>query len=65
MNIASQNETVLCGSPSRLRDQMVRLIDTSACNYVLCVFAWGGLQHQHALKSMRLFVKEVMPAFSA
>lgn len=60
---AAQNETVLCGSPSRVRNHMARLIETSACNYVLCVFAWGGLPHLQALKSMGLFVKEVMPAF--
>jgi alkanesulfonate monooxygenase SsuD/methylene tetrahydromethanopterin reductase-like flavin-dependent oxidoreductase (luciferase family) len=61
---ARQHETILFGSPSRIRDQMARLAETSGCNYVVCSFAWGSMPHQQRLKSLRLFVDEVMPAFS-
>jgi alkanesulfonate monooxygenase SsuD/methylene tetrahydromethanopterin reductase-like flavin-dependent oxidoreductase (luciferase family) len=61
---AIQHETILFGSPSRVRDQMARLIETSGCNYVLNVFAWGSLTHEQSLRSLRLFADEVMPAFS-
>ena len=59
-----QNETILFGSPARVREQIGRLVEASGCNYVICAFAWGTLPHEHTLCSLRLFVEEVMPAFS-
>ena len=61
---ATQHETLICGSPPRVRDQMERLVQASGCNYVLCAFAWGTLPHQQTLRSLHLFAQEVMPAFS-
>jgi alkanesulfonate monooxygenase SsuD/methylene tetrahydromethanopterin reductase-like flavin-dependent oxidoreductase (luciferase family) len=61
---AMQQETMIAGSPARVREQMVHLVETSGCNYVICSFAWGTLSHEHALRSLRLFAREVMPAFS-
>jgi alkanesulfonate monooxygenase SsuD/methylene tetrahydromethanopterin reductase-like flavin-dependent oxidoreductase (luciferase family) len=61
---ASQYETLLCGSPARMREQMARLVEQSGCNYVICSFAWGTLPHEQTLRSLRLFAEEVMPAFS-
>jgi hypothetical protein len=40
-----------------------RLVEASGCNYVICAFAWGTLPQQQALRSLRLFAQEVMPAF--
>jgi alkanesulfonate monooxygenase SsuD/methylene tetrahydromethanopterin reductase-like flavin-dependent oxidoreductase (luciferase family) len=61
---ASQYETLLYGSPARMREQMARLVEQSGCNYVICSFAWGTLPHEQTLRSLRLFAEEVMPAFS-
>jgi alkanesulfonate monooxygenase SsuD/methylene tetrahydromethanopterin reductase-like flavin-dependent oxidoreductase (luciferase family) len=61
---ATQHETVMFGSPARVREQMGRLVEESGCNYVICAFAWGTLPHQQTLRSVRLFAQEVMPAFS-
>jgi alkanesulfonate monooxygenase SsuD/methylene tetrahydromethanopterin reductase-like flavin-dependent oxidoreductase (luciferase family) len=60
---ATQHETILFGSPARVREQMARVLETSGCNYVLCVFAWGSLTHEQSMRSLRLFSDEVMPAF--
>jgi alkanesulfonate monooxygenase SsuD/methylene tetrahydromethanopterin reductase-like flavin-dependent oxidoreductase (luciferase family) len=60
---ATQYETILCGTPARVREQMTRLLEVSGCTYVLCAFAWGTLSQAQALRSLRLFVEEVMPAF--
>ena len=60
---STQHETILFGSPSRVRDQMARLVEVSGCNYVVCSFAWGTLPHAQTLRSVRLFAEEVMPAF--
>jgi alkanesulfonate monooxygenase SsuD/methylene tetrahydromethanopterin reductase-like flavin-dependent oxidoreductase (luciferase family) len=59
-----QGETILFGTPARVREQMARLLEVSGCNYVICAFAWGTLPHAQALHSLRLFAEEVMPAFA-
>jgi alkanesulfonate monooxygenase SsuD/methylene tetrahydromethanopterin reductase-like flavin-dependent oxidoreductase (luciferase family) len=61
---AMQHETILYGSPTRIREQVGRLIATSGCNYVISAFAWGTIPHQSALRSLQLFAREVMPALS-
>jgi alkanesulfonate monooxygenase SsuD/methylene tetrahydromethanopterin reductase-like flavin-dependent oxidoreductase (luciferase family) len=59
-----EGETILFGSPARVRDQMARLLEVSGCNYVIGAFAWGTLPHAQALRSLHLFAAEVMPAFA-
>jgi alkanesulfonate monooxygenase SsuD/methylene tetrahydromethanopterin reductase-like flavin-dependent oxidoreductase (luciferase family) len=61
---STQHETLLCGSPPRVGEQMARLVETSGCNYIVCSFAWGTLPHEQVLRSLHLFAREVMPAFS-
>jgi alkanesulfonate monooxygenase SsuD/methylene tetrahydromethanopterin reductase-like flavin-dependent oxidoreductase (luciferase family) len=61
---AVQHETVIFGSPARVREQMAQLLEVSGCNYVICSFAWGTFTHEQTLRSLRLFAEEVMPAFS-
>ena len=61
---STQYETILFGSPARVREQMERLVEASGCNYVICAFTWGTLPHEQTLHSLRLFVEEVIPAFS-
>ena len=41
---------------------MRQLLEVSGCNYVICSFAWGSFSHQQTLRSLRLFIDEVMPA---
>ena len=59
-----QGETILFGSPARVREQMARLLEVSGCNYVIGAFAWGTLSLAQSLHSLRLFAEEVMPAFT-
>jgi alkanesulfonate monooxygenase SsuD/methylene tetrahydromethanopterin reductase-like flavin-dependent oxidoreductase (luciferase family) len=61
---ATQHETMIFGSPARVREQIARLVETSGCNYVIGSFAWGTLPHEKTLRSLQLFAQEVMPAFS-
>jgi alkanesulfonate monooxygenase SsuD/methylene tetrahydromethanopterin reductase-like flavin-dependent oxidoreductase (luciferase family) len=61
---AVEHETILFGSPARVREQIARLLEISGCNYVICSFAWGTFTHEQALRSLRLFAEGVMPAFS-
>jgi len=60
---ATQYETIIFGSPSRVREQLERMLQVSGCNYVIFSFAWGTLTHEQSMRSLRLFVDEVLPAF--
>jgi alkanesulfonate monooxygenase SsuD/methylene tetrahydromethanopterin reductase-like flavin-dependent oxidoreductase (luciferase family) len=61
---ATQHETILFGSPARVREQLARLLEVSGCNYVIGAFAWGTLTPAQTRRSLRLFAEEVMPAFT-
>lgn len=63
LDTALHAETILCGSPERVRRQVARLIETTGIDYVLACFAWGDLTLEQSLRSLRLFADEVMPAF--
>lgn len=59
-----EHETILVGSPARVRDQVARLLEQSGCNYMICAFVWGTLGRERAARSMALFAEHVMPAFA-
>jgi alkanesulfonate monooxygenase SsuD/methylene tetrahydromethanopterin reductase-like flavin-dependent oxidoreductase (luciferase family) len=65
LDAALKAETVLCGSPARVRDQVARVIDATGVNYVIGAFAWGDLTLAQSLRSLRLFAEHVVPAFAA
>ena len=62
---STQNQTIIFGSPERVKEQVRDLLEVSGCNYVICAFAWGTLTHEQSRHSMELFAEEVVPAFSA
>lgn len=64
LDAALKHETIIAGSPATVREQVARLIEVSGCTYIICCFAWGSLTHQQALRSLRLFADEVIPAFT-
>ena len=35
----------------------------TGANYFVCSFQWGGLSHAQAMRSIELFVTEVMPRY--
>ena len=51
------------GSPQKVRAIFASQIEESRVNYVLCRFAFGDIARDEALQSVRLFTREVMPAF--
>ena len=61
---SKQNQTIIFGSPERVKEQVGQLIEESSCNYLVCAFAWGTLTHEQSLHSLRLFAEEVMPIFT-
>jgi alkanesulfonate monooxygenase SsuD/methylene tetrahydromethanopterin reductase-like flavin-dependent oxidoreductase (luciferase family) len=63
LDTALRHETMLVGSPARVRDQVARLVETTGVDYVIGCFAWGDLTLEQSLRSLRLFTEQVMPAF--
>lgn len=56
-------EVILAGSPQTVREQVKRTVEDSGINYFCAIFAFGDLTHEQMMRSMDLFVQEVMPAF--
>jgi len=56
------DERIIVGSPKSVREQVWRSIDMSGINYFIGVFAWGNISHEKSMRSMRYFVREVMPS---
>ena len=54
-------EIVIAGSPSAVRDRVQRAIDETGVNYFCPILAWGDLTPDQVMRSMGLFVDEVMP----
>ena len=54
---------VIAGSPDSIRDYMDEYVDTGA-NYFVAAFQWGHLSHEETMRSLELFVSEVMPHYA-
>ncbi len=57
-------QTILFGSPSRVRDQVAALLDATGCNYFIGSFAWGSLPFAAAERSLALFAEHVLPRYA-
>lgn len=55
---------LLVGTPDEVAEGLQREIDASGVNYVLTRFAYGNLTYEESLRSLELFVSEVMPRFT-
>ncbi len=54
---------IVAGSPSTVREKLMRQHRDSGINYSICRFACGDLSFEESARSVRLFAREVMPAF--
>jgi alkanesulfonate monooxygenase SsuD/methylene tetrahydromethanopterin reductase-like flavin-dependent oxidoreductase (luciferase family) len=64
VNIAIEQGSVIAGSPETVRAQIERQIDTLGVNYMTFAFYFGSIAHGDAMRSLGLFVDEVMPKFA-
>jgi alkanesulfonate monooxygenase SsuD/methylene tetrahydromethanopterin reductase-like flavin-dependent oxidoreductase (luciferase family) len=53
------------GAPKTVAQQVIEAVRQSGINYYLCVFSFGNIRPQAAMRSLELFAKEVMPAVRA
>jgi alkanesulfonate monooxygenase SsuD/methylene tetrahydromethanopterin reductase-like flavin-dependent oxidoreductase (luciferase family) len=54
----------VAGSPATVRDYLARLHDETRVNTVLCQMVFGDMRLDDAARSIRLFGREIIPAFS-
>ena len=55
--------SVIAGTSDSIRVYMDEYVATGA-NYFVCSFQWGGLSHDQAMRSIQLFVEDVMPHYT-
>ena len=58
---AIRDGSVIAGSPETVRAQIQRQIDTLGINYMTCGMFFGNLSYEHAMRSLDLLAKEVIP----
>ena len=56
---------LITGTPRSVTEKLGELIRATGINYLLCVFPFGNLAPQHALRSLELFAREVIPTIRA
>jgi alkanesulfonate monooxygenase SsuD/methylene tetrahydromethanopterin reductase-like flavin-dependent oxidoreductase (luciferase family) len=54
-------QPLIVGSPSTVLDKLQEMLRVTSANYLLCIFSFGDLAPEHAMRSLRLFSGEVMP----
>ena len=54
----------VAGSPATVRDYLARLHDETGVNTILCQMVFGDMRLDDAARSIRLFGREIIPAFS-
>jgi alkanesulfonate monooxygenase SsuD/methylene tetrahydromethanopterin reductase-like flavin-dependent oxidoreductase (luciferase family) len=60
-----QEGKVFVGSPQTVSAQIAEAVTVGELNYLACAFAWGSLDVEAVLRSLRLFRDEVVPAVRA
>jgi alkanesulfonate monooxygenase SsuD/methylene tetrahydromethanopterin reductase-like flavin-dependent oxidoreductase (luciferase family) len=55
----------IAGTPKSVIQQLTEAQKQCGANYALCIFSFGNLAPQAAMRSLELFSKEVMPAVRA
>jgi alkanesulfonate monooxygenase SsuD/methylene tetrahydromethanopterin reductase-like flavin-dependent oxidoreductase (luciferase family) len=58
---ADSAHPLITGTPAEVTEKLGELIRLTGVNCLLCVFSFGDLAPQHALRSLELFAGEVMP----
>jgi alkanesulfonate monooxygenase SsuD/methylene tetrahydromethanopterin reductase-like flavin-dependent oxidoreductase (luciferase family) len=60
---AVRSSFCIVGTPRTVRDMVAAQVKEAGINYLMCRLAFGDLTHENALRSVELFVRDVMPQF--
>jgi len=54
-------QPLIVGTPRTALEKIQAMLDLTTANYLLCIFSFGDLAPEHAMRSLELFASEVMP----
>jgi alkanesulfonate monooxygenase SsuD/methylene tetrahydromethanopterin reductase-like flavin-dependent oxidoreductase (luciferase family) len=54
-------QRLVTGSPKTVLEKVQEMLHVTSANYLLCIFSFGDLAPEHAMRSLELFSREVMP----
>jgi alkanesulfonate monooxygenase SsuD/methylene tetrahydromethanopterin reductase-like flavin-dependent oxidoreductase (luciferase family) len=57
-------QRLITGTPRTALEKMQEMLRVTGANYLLCIFSFGDLAPQHAMRSLELFAREMMPALN-
>jgi alkanesulfonate monooxygenase SsuD/methylene tetrahydromethanopterin reductase-like flavin-dependent oxidoreductase (luciferase family) len=58
---ADSAQRLIAGAPRTVLQGVAEMLRSTGANYLLCVFSFGDLHPEHALRSLELFASEVKP----
>ena len=61
MDSAIRENSFICGSPETVARQIKEIATQAGADCFLGEFTFGALEHDKAMKSLRLFTEQVMP----
>jgi alkanesulfonate monooxygenase SsuD/methylene tetrahydromethanopterin reductase-like flavin-dependent oxidoreductase (luciferase family) len=56
---------LITGTPQDVAEKLAKMIGVTGINYLLCVFSFGDLAPEHAMRSLELFGEEILPRLRA
>jgi alkanesulfonate monooxygenase SsuD/methylene tetrahydromethanopterin reductase-like flavin-dependent oxidoreductase (luciferase family) len=59
------SQRLIAGSPRTAADKLNEMLRLTGANYLLCIFSFGDLAPEDALRSLELFAAEVKPRLAA
>ena len=54
-------QPLVTGTPRTALEKIQEMLRATGANYLLCIFSFGDLAPEHAMRSLELFSKEIMP----
>ena len=54
-------QRLIAGSPRTALEKLKEMLRLTGANYLMCIFSFGGLEPEDAMRSLELFCAEVMP----
>jgi alkanesulfonate monooxygenase SsuD/methylene tetrahydromethanopterin reductase-like flavin-dependent oxidoreductase (luciferase family) len=58
-------QRLIAGAPRTALDKLQEMLRLTGASYLLCIFSFGDLAPEHAIRSLELFAREVMPNLRA
>ncbi len=55
-------QPLVTGTPRTVLEKVQAMLEQTTANYLLCIFSFGDLAPEHAMRSLELFAREVMPS---